>query len=175
MLCLVCCGREKYGPFIALTPNIDWWVKRSLYPGTRGEKVSKLRSCQYVIFCLSNAQKSSPSTEIQLYNIVHICFVCTLHICLLYTVWNKVMFVKSRGPYQLTAHWNPLLDTTVRGTMWNQLLIISDLFFQRHCKMICRGLANLWRAGLARPHCKLLFPFLFHFSLYFKLHFHGSC
>ena len=109
MLCLVCCGREKYGPFIALTPNIDWWVKRSLYPGTRGEKVSKLRSCQYVIFCLSNAQKSSPSTEIQLYNIVHICFVCTLHICLLYTVWNKVMFVKSRGPYQLTAHYIPLL------------------------------------------------------------------
>ena len=85
--------------------------------------------------------------------------LCAL-ICLLYTVWNKVMFVKTRGPYQLTAHWNPLLDTTVRGTMWNQLLIISDLFFQRHCKMICRGLANLWRAGLARPHCKLLFPFL---------------
>ena len=80
VLCFVCLGREKYGPFIALTPSTDWWVKRSLYPGTRGEKVSKLRSCQYVIFCLSNAQKSSPSTEIQFYNIVHICFVYTLHI-----------------------------------------------------------------------------------------------
>ena len=141
MLCLVCCGREKYGPFIALTPNIDWWVKRSLYPGTRGEKVSKLRSCQYVIFCLSNAQKSSPSTEIQLYNIVHICFVCTLHICLLYTVWNKVMFVKSRGPYQLTAHRNPLLASE-RNNVKSAVDRFGS-FFQRHCKMICRGLADL--------------------------------
>ena len=79
--------------------------------------------------------------------------LCTLYI---YTVWNKVVFVKTRGPYQLTAHWTPLL--TSQG---HNVKSAVDHFgsFQRHCKMICRGLPDLWRTGLARPHCKLLFQF----------------
>ena len=80
--------------------------------------------------------------------------LCTLYI---YTVWNKVVFVKTRGPYQLTAHWNPLLcqwGTQCEISCWS-----FRIFFQRHCKMICRGLPDLWRTGLARPHCKLLFQF----------------
>ena len=100
----------------------------------------------------------------------------TFALCTLYIYVNCTQFDVCKKQ-EVHISWQPI-EIPLPASERHNVKSAVDHFgsFQRHCKMICRGLPDLWRTGLARPHCKLLFPFSWiPFHIYFKLQFLDPC
>ena len=84
----ICLGGEKYVTFIALTRYIDWWVNKSLYPGSRGEKVPSLRPVNVSIFCHTKPQRTLPSKrKFSNLEFTHLFLHLKKLVCTIYFYW----------------------------------------------------------------------------------------
>ena len=88
----ICLGGEKYVTFIALTRYIEWWVNKSLYPGSRGEKVPNLRPVNLSAF-LPHRATQDLALQRKFYSVssnlefTHLLLHLVQLVCTIYVYW----------------------------------------------------------------------------------------